>query len=202
MIELDPIRFHGPEGLAPSLIAYPPDAPIGEQRLVGFHFMDAEIVLDPDQDILTHYESRAIIRNALGETADESTGPLGVGHTQSIARLHMQVRDKLGGDREPGLLMDCLRSGVMRRTVRGDAKKFVLAPDDEAVLNLIACGHSQNECAERLFLAPGTIANHLRHIHRTTKLHGGATLIATALVATRDKVGGFRLGPVPPSSSR
>lgn len=66
-------------------------------------------------------------------------------------------------------------------TRRSDGRLDVLTPREREVLNLLADGLDGPGIAERLFLSPATVRNHIQHILAKLEVHSRVEAVALAL---------------------
>ena len=64
-----------------------------------------------------------------------------------------------------------MREHAIQQGVTDIGKRFSLSAREIEVLSLYALGHTQKRIAEELFIAPGTVHEHIRHIYTKTGLH-------------------------------
>jgi DNA-binding NarL/FixJ family response regulator len=101
--------------------------------------------------------------------------------TDSVAGLLLGADDYLAKPIRFDHLLARVRRLVTQSTAVAAPVASLLTPREQEVLGLLAEGFEQDEIANRLFIAPKTVAKHIEHVLGKLAVHNRAQAVALAL---------------------
>lgn len=67
--------------------------------------------------------------------------------------------------------LESMRRNAIAQGIADMGERFALSAREREVIALYAQGHTQKKIAEELFISPGTVHEHIRHVYTKTGLH-------------------------------